>query len=186
MPYAADALSPRMSGETLEFHYGKHFQTYIDNLNRLVAGTGFEDMTLEELILKADGGIYNNAAQAWNHEFFFNGLSPVPSSVPSVLEDAINANFGSPDSFRDEFTQAAVSLFASGWVWLAVTPDGKLRIVSTPNAGNPMRDGLRPLLVVDVWEHAYYIDYRNRRADFISAWWDLVDWNVVGKRFQNA
>ena len=149
LPYALDALEPAMSRETFEFHYGKHLQTYIDNLNRLIQGTPFEDFSLEEIIMKADGGILNNAAQTWNHTFF------------------------------TQFTQTAVSLFGSGWAWLVSDGDGRLSISAEPNAGNPMRKGLRPLLTVDVWEHAYYIDYRNRRADYLNAWWSLVDWKAV-------
>lgn len=168
-----------MSRETLEYHYGKHLQTYIDNLNRLIQGTPFEDSPLEEIVMKADGGILNNAAQTWNHTFFFNGLTPEQGEMPSELLNALEKDFGSLDSFKTQFTQTAVSLFGSGWTWLAMDGDGKLLISAEPNAGNPMRKGLRPLLTVDVWEHAYYIDYRNRRADYLNAWWGLVNWETV-------
>lgn len=179
LPYAPEALEPAMSRETLEYHYGKHLQTYIDNLNRLIQGTPFEDSPLEEIVMKADGGILNNAAQTWNHTFFFNGLTPEQGEMPSELLNALEKDFGSLDSFKTQFTQTAVSLFGSGWTWLAMDGDGKLLISAEPNAGNRMRKGLRPLLTVDVWEHAYYIDYRNRRADYLNAWWGLVNWETV-------
>ena len=179
LPYALDALEPAMSRETFEFHYGKHLQTYIDNLNRLIQGTPFEDFSLEDIIMKADGGILNNAAQTWNHTFFFKGLTPSQPEIPQRLLKAIEKAFGSFEEFKTQFTQTAVSLFGSGWAWLVSDGEGRLSIASEPNAGNPMRKGLRPLLTVDVWEHAYYIDYRNRRADYLNAWWSLVDWNAV-------
>ena len=185
LPYAVDALAPKMSQETLEFHYGKHHQAYVNNLNSLIPGTPFENSSLEEIIVRADGPIFNNAAQVWNHTFFFYTLSPSPKSMPSgPLATAIDRDFGSFDQFKEKFAQAATSLFGSGWVWLVADNVGKLSIISEPNAGNPLRKGFRPLLAIDVWEHAYYIDYRNRRPDFIRNFWDLIDWNVIEKRYE--
>lgn len=182
LPYEPDALAPAMSSETIAFHYGKHLQTYIDNLNRLIAGTPYEDMSLEEIVRKADGAVFNNAAQTWNHTFFFETLSPVPVDMPPVLEEKLSASFGSTGQFLDEFSKAAAGLFGSGWAWLVQAKDGSLKIVQKSNAGNPMTDGDVPLLTVDVWEHAYYIDYRNRRADYVSACLKLIDWNKVAAR----
>lgn len=179
LPYGKDELAPAMSAETLEFHYGKHLQTYIDNLNRLIEGTPYEDMSLEDIVRKADGGIYNNAAQAWNHTFFFQTLTPRPVEMPEKLRRALIASFGSVEAFKDSFVKAATGLFGSGWTWLVSDADDRLSVLQEPNAGNPMTKGLKPLLTVDVWEHAYYIDYRNRRAAFVEAWWGLVDWNKV-------
>ena len=184
LPYAEDALAPRMSKETIEYHHGKHQRTYVDNLNKLIAGTPYENMSLEEIIVRADGPIFNNAAQDWNHTFFFFTLSPTPKSMPSgPLAEAIDRDFGSFDAFKEQFTSAAAALFGSGWTWLVKDRDGKLSIRPMPNAGNPLRDGLTPLLTVDVWEHAYYIDYRNRRAEFLKNFWDLIDWKTVEERF---
>lgn len=184
LPYAANALAPLMSEETLNYHYGKHLQTYVDNLNRLVAGTVYENMTLEEVVRKATGPIFNNAAQAWNHAFFFEALSPQPKPMTQKMELLVMAAFGSLEHFREAFFSAAASLFGSGWVWLAVD-HGHLTIVSEKDAGNPMTKGMCPLMVVDVWEHAYYIDYRNRRADYVRAVWEMIDWSVVEKRLEN-
>ena len=182
LPYAPDALAPAMSSETIAFHYGKHLQTYIDNLNKLIAGTPYEDMSLEEIVCKADGAVFNNAAQTWNHTFFFETLTPVPVEIPTVLAEKISASFGSTGQFLEEFSKAAAGLFGSGWAWLVQESDGSLKIVQKQNAGNPMTDGAVPLLTVDVWEHAYYIDYRNRRADYIAACLRLIDWNKVAAR----
>jgi len=183
LPYAEDALAPRMSKETIEYHHGKHQRTYVDNLNKLIVGTPYENMSLEEIIVRADGPIFNNAAQDWNHTFFFFTLSPTPKSMPSgPLAEAIDRDFGSLDAFKEQFTSAAAALFGSGWTWLVKDRDGKLSIRPMPNAGNPLRDGLTPLLTVDVWEHAYYIDYRNRRPDFLAAFWELIDWQKVADR----
>lgn len=179
LPYSSDALAPGMSRETLDYHYGKHLATYVDNLNKLIVGTEFEQMPLEDIISKADGGIFNNAAQVWNHTFFFQTLSPVAVPVPERVKAVLASNFGSFDNFKAEFTKTAVTLFGSGWAWLSSDAEGKLHISAEQNAGNPLRKGLKPLLTVDVWEHAYYIDYRNRRADFVAAWWDMVDWNKI-------
>ena len=182
LPYAPEALAPKMSRETLDYHYGKHLQTYVDNLNRLIPGTPYAEMPLDEIVRRADGAVFNNAAQAWNHTFFFRSLTPTQSAMPETLAARLTADFGSVEAFKEQFTKAAVGLFGSGWVWLAADRSGNLSIVAKPNAGNPMTDGLRPVLTVDVWEHAYYIDYRNRRADFVAAWWDLVDWKQVAER----
>ena len=182
LPYAPEALAPKMSRETLDYHYGKHLQTYVDNLNRLIPGTPYAEMPLDEIVRRADGAVFNNAAQAWNHTFFFRSLTPSQEAMPEALAARLTADFGSVEAFKEQFTKAAVGLFGSGWVWLAADRSGNLSIVAKPNAGNPMTDGLRPVLTVDVWEHAYYIDYRNRRADFVAAWWDLVDWKQVAER----
>ena len=184
LPYALDALNPHISKQTLEFHHGKHHLAYVNNLNALIPGTKFEDATLEDMIREADGGIFNNAAQIWNHTFYFQAFSPKPKAAPEgKLLEAIVRDFGSFEAFREEFTKAAASLFGSGWAWLAVDGDGKLQIVKESNAGNPLRQGLKPLLTCDVWEHAYYLDYQNRRPDYLSNFWPLVDWAVVEGRF---
>lgn len=182
LPYKTEALAPKMSAETFEYHYGKHLQTYIDNLNKLIEGTPYAEMPLDEIVRKADGGVFNNAAQTWNHTFFFLTLTPDQRPMPEKLAAVLARDFGSVEAFREAFTKAAVGLFGSGWTWLAQQPDGKLVIVAESNAGNPMTRGLKPLLTVDVWEHAYYIDYRNRRAEFVKNWWDLVDWQKVADR----
>lgn len=184
LPYALDALNPHISKQTLEFHHGKHHLAYVNNLNALIPGTKFEDATLEDMIREADGGIFNNAAQIWNHTFYFQAFSPKPKAAPEgKLLEAIVRDFGSFETFREEFTKAAASLFGSGWAWLAVDGDGKLQIVKESNAGNPIRQGLKPLLTCDVWEHAYYLDYQNRRPDYLSNFWPLVDWAVIESRF---
>lgn len=184
LPYAADALEPVISAKTIEFHYGKHHQAYVTNLNNLVPGTKFENADLETIIKESDGAIFNNAAQIWNHTFYFNSFSPTGGGAPEgALADAIQAAFGSFENFKKEFTAAGVTLFGSGWAWLVLNKDGKLEIVKEPNAGNPMTKGLKPILTFDVWEHAYYIDYQNRRPDHLSALWDKIDWKVVGARF---
>jgi len=182
LPYAQDALAPNISAETLEYHYGKHHRTYVDNLNKLIAGTGFENAALEDIVKRASGGIYNNGAQVWNHTLYWNCLSPEGGGEPAgALADAIVKAFGSFGQFKEQFTNTAVTLFGSGWAWLVKNPDGSLAIESTPNAGNPMRDGKRPLLTCDVWEHAYYIDYRNARPKYLEAFWNLVNWGFVGE-----
>lgn len=182
LPYAMDALTPSMSKETLEYHYGKHLQAYVDNLNRLIPATVYETMSLEDIVLQADGAVFNNAAQAWNHTFFFESLTPTAKAVPGEFEKLLAGNFGSLEAFKEQFVKAAASLFGSGWVWLVKDGQNRLSVVSESNAGNPMKKGLKPLLVIDVWEHAYYIDYRNRRADYINAFWKLIDWDKVSER----
>ena len=182
LPYAKDALAPHMSQETLEFHHGKHHATYVTNLNKLIEGKDFEKMELEDIIRKSEGGIFNNAAQVWNHTFFWNCLSPNGGGEPTgaVLE-AINKNFGSVAEFKEKFTQQSVTLFGSGWAWLVKNGDGSLEIVQKSNAGNPLTDGQTPILTCDVWEHAYYIDYRNARPKFLEGFWNLVNWEFVEK-----
>jgi superoxide dismutase, Fe-Mn family len=184
LPYAPEALEPVISRKTIEFHYGKHHQAYVTNLNKLAPGTEFENATLEDIIKKASGGIFNNAAQIWNHTFYWNCLSPKGGGEPAgKLADAIKEKFGSFEAFKEKFTAAGATLFGSGWAWLVKTADGKLDIVQESNAGNPMRNSLVPLLTFDVWEHAYYIDYQNRRPDYLADIWKLVDWNAVAGRF---
>jgi len=184
LPYALNALEPHISGKTLEFHYGKHHQAYVNNLNNLVKGTKFESSSLETIVLEADGGIFNNGAQIWNHTFYFNSFSPNGGTEPKgVLSEAINKSFGSFAEFKEKFSKASATLFGSGWAWLVKKPDGALDIVQESNAGNPLRKSLTPILTCDVWEHAYYLDYQNRRPDYIESFWKIIDWNIVGKRY---
>lgn len=181
LPYDQNALEPHISAETLEYHYGKHHATYVTNLNNLIPGTEFENMSLEDIITKSSGGIFNNAAQVWNHTFYWNCLSPDGGGEPAgELSDAINKAFGSFTEFRDKFTTSAVTNFGSGWTWLVKNSGGDLEIVNTGNAGNPMTDGMTPLMTCDVWEHAYYIDYRNARPKYLETFWKLVNWDFVG------
>ena len=182
LPYSFDALGEKMSKETFEFHYGKHHQTYIDNLNKMIAGTPFEDMPLEDIIRKAEGGIFNNAAQTWNHTFFFTELTPDPVEMPAELKARIEKDFGSVEAFKEAFIKAAVSLFGSGWAWLVEDKDGKLSIMQTSNAGNPMTLGMKPIMTVDVWEHAYYIDYRNKRQPYVENCLNLMNWKKIAER----
>lgn len=184
LPYQPDALESVISRETIDYHYGKHEKAYIDNLNKLIKGTEYEDMDLEEIIRHSDGALYNNAAQAWNHIFYFFTFSPNGSREPTGdLRRAIDRDFGSFDKFKEAFEQAGASLFGSGWVWLSRDDDGKLFISQGNNAQNPLKDGLVPLLTFDVWEHAYYIDYRNARAAYLKKLWDIVDWDIVADRY---
>lgn len=187
LPYALNALEPTMSARTLEFHWGKHHAAYINNLNKLIEGTEMENDTLEEIVKKSDGGIFNNAAQAWNHTFFFYELSPNAKKAPEgKLAEAIDNDFGSLDQFKEEFAKAGSTLFGSGWAWLSVGKDGKLEITQGTNAQNPLKNGATPLLTVDVWEHAYYLDYQNRRPDFLTGFWDILDWAVIEKRYEDT
>lgn len=180
LPYSKDALMPHMSAETLEFHYGKHHKTYVDNLNKLIEGTEHENKNLEEIIKTSSGGIFNNAAQVWNHTFFWNCLTPQGTQEPSPkLMEAIKKDFGSFEAFKEKFSDTSIKQFGSGWGWLAKNKDGKLEILSTSNAENPLTQGKTPLLTCDVWEHAYYIDYRNKRPDFLAAFWKIVNWKFV-------
>lgn len=184
LPYAKDALVPHISAETLEFHHGKHHQTYVTNLNNLVPNTEFEGLSLEEIVLKSSGGIFNNAAQVWNHTFYWNSLAPNAGGQPTgALADAINATFGSFEKFKEEFTKTAITTFGSGWAWLVKNADGSLALVSTSNAGTPLTAGQTPLLTCDVWEHAYYVDYRNARPAYLEAFWALVNWDFAAKNF---
>ena len=184
LPYEKNALEPHISLETLDYHYGKHHQTYVTNLNKLIVGTEFEDKALEDIITSASGGIFNNAAQVWNHTFYWNCLSPSGGGEPSgAVAEAINAAFGSFDDFKEKFSTSAATNFGSGWTWLVKNQDGGLAVVNTSNAGTPMTDGLTALLTCDVWEHAYYIDYRNARPKYVEAFWNLVNWNFVSENF---
>lgn len=184
LPYAADALEPVISRQTIDYHYGKHHQAYITNLNNLIAGTGFENATLDEIVKGADGPIFNNGAQVWNHTFYFSSFTPKGTGKPTgSLASAIDQTFGSFDAFKDQFSRSAVTLFGSGWAWLSKNADGSLVITQEVNAGNPLKKGLAPLLTFDVWEHAYYLDYQNKRPDYVQALWGILDWEVIGKRF---
>ena len=183
LPYELNALEPHIDRKTLEFHYGKHHQAYVNNLNKMVPGTELEGSSLEELVVKSDGGVFNNAAQVWNHTFYFESLSPNGGGAPAgELADAINRDFGSFENFKDQYAKAAATLFGAGWAWLAQNNDGRLTIVQEGNAGNPLRSGLKPLLTIDVWEHAYYLDYQNKRPDYIDAFFEIIDWKVVASR----
>ncbi|MBD5199299.1 MAG: superoxide dismutase [Muribaculaceae bacterium] len=184
LPYANDALQPVISSETIDYHYGKHEKAYIDNLNNLIKGTEFEDDELEDIIRRAEGPLFNNASQAWNHIFYFFSFSPDGGGEPSgELGQAIKEQFGSFESFKDKFVEEGTKIFGSGWVWLARDEAGKLFILPRSNAGNPLTEGLTPILVFDVWEHAYYLDYQNRRADYLRRLFDIVDWDIVESRY---
>lgn len=184
LPYAYDAFAPQVSEETMRFHHDKHYKGYVDKLNELLADSPYAGRTLEEIIISSDGPLFNNAAQVWNHEFYFDQLSPTPQTHPTgELKAAIERDFGSVDQLKAQMNKAATALFGSGWVWLAEDKSGNLVIVSEQNAGNPIRRGMKPLLCLDVWEHAYYVDYRNRRADAVVALWDNIDWKKVDQRF---
>jgi Fe-Mn family superoxide dismutase len=184
LPYAPNALEPIISQKTIEFHYGKHHQAYVNNLNGLIVGTKFENADLETIIRESDGGIFNNAAQVWNHTFYFTSFKPKGGGAPKgALAKAIDKKFGSFDAFKEEFAKAGATLFGSGWAWLVKNASGELEIVKESNAGCPLKNGLTPILTVDVWEHAYYLDYQNRRPDHISAFWGLLNWDVIEARF---
>lgn len=184
LPYALDGLAPHISRETLEFHYGKHHQTYVTNLNNLIKGTAFESLTLEDIIKKSSGGIFNNAAQIWNHTFYWNCLSPNGGGVPTgTLADSIQNKFGSFAAFKEEFTKSCLGNFGSGWTWLVKKEDGSVEIINTSNAATPLTGNDKPLLTCDVWEHAYYIDYRNARPKYVESFWNLVNWDFVAKNF---
>jgi Fe-Mn family superoxide dismutase len=184
LPYAKDALEPHISAETIEFHYGKHHATYVAKLNGMIVGTEFESASLEDTILGSSGGIFNNAAQIWNHSFYWDGLSPNGGGNPeAALAEAIDQTFGSFEQFKEAFAASALGNFGSGWTWLVKNSSGKLEIVNTDDAANPMTDGHTPLLTCDVWEHAYYIDYRNKRPDYVNAFWNLVNWEFVATNF---
>lgn len=180
LPYAMDALTPHISKETLEYHYGKHHQAYVNKLNGMIPGTEYENMTLEDIILKSDGGVFNNAAQIWNHTFYWHSMSPNGGGEPNGhLAEMINDAFGSVDTFKEKFTEAGMTQFGSGWAWLVKNNKGLLEIIKTANAGNPLTDNKTPLLTCDVWEHAYYIDTRNDRGQYISNFWNLVNWKFA-------
>ena len=187
LPYPVHALEPHLSSETLEYHHDKHHRTYVDKLNQLVTGSPFETASLEEIVRKASGGIFNNGAQAWNHGFYWQCLSPDGGGSPSgAVAKIIERSFGGFEQFRDKFSEAAVSLFGSGWTWLARSADGSLEIVNCADADNPLRSGKTPLLACDVWEHAYYIDYRNARMDYVEAFWNVVNWDFVNRNCEPA
>ncbi|TDR43172.1 Fe-Mn family superoxide dismutase [Tahibacter aquaticus] len=180
LPYAKDALAPIISAETIDYHYGKHHQTYVTNLNNQIKGTEFENLPLEEIIRKSSGGMFNNAAQIWNHTFYWNCLKPNGGGEPiGKLADAINAAFGSFAAFKEQFTNTALTTFGSGWAWLVQRTDGSVALLSTSNAATPLTGSDKALLTCDVWEHAYYIDYRNARAKYVEAFWNLVNWDYV-------
>ncbi len=189
LPYAPNALEPVISQETIEYHHGKHLQTYVDNLNKLVAGTEFESMPLEQIVAKSQGAIFNNAGQILNHNLYFLQFKPYTNEQSPITNDqlpimkAIVRDFGSFEAFKAEFEQKGTTLFGSGWVWLAADKDGKLVITQEPNAGNPVTKGLKPLLTMDVWEHAYYIDYRNRRAAHLQSLWQIINWDEINRRY---
>ncbi len=187
LPYAMNAVSQAISERTIEFHYGKHHQAYVNNLNSLIPGTPFENATLEQIILEAEGPIFNNGAQVWNHTFYFETFSPLPKQQPEgEFMWLLVETFGSFDEFKSKFSTAAATLFGSGWAWLVVDTNGKLAITQESNAGNPLRKGQKPLLTCDVWEHAYYLDYQNRRPEYIQAFWSIIDWSIIEKRFLAA
>ena len=184
LPYAMDALAPIISRETLEFHYGKHHQTYVTNLNNLIKGTEFEAMSLEDIVRKSSGGIFNNAAQVWNHTFYWNSMAPNAGGEPTgALAAAINAKWGSFAAFKEAFNKSAAGNFGSGWTWLVKKADGSVDIVNTSNAATPLTTGDTPLLTCDVWEHAYYIDYRNARVKYLESFWSLVNWSFAARNF---
>lgn len=183
LPYALNALEPYISQKTIEFHYGKHHQAYVTNLNKLITGTEAENFTLEDIIRKSTGGIFNNGAQVWNHTFYWNCMKPNGGHEPTgKLADLINKHFGSFADFKEKFSTAAATLFGSGWAWLSVKADGSLQITQESNAGNPLREGFGPILTCDVWEHAYYLDKQNLRPKYIEDFWNLVDWDAVSSR----
>lgn len=183
LPYEKKALEPFISEKTLDFHYGKHHQAYVTNLNNLIAGTDFESMDLETIILKSEGGVFNNAAQVWNHTFYFEAFSPKPLKQPEgKLLNLIEDKFSSFDEFKGLFSKAAATLFGAGWAWLVLNKEGELEIVQTSNAENPLTKGLKPLMTCDVWEHAYYLDVQNKRPDYIQNFWEILNWEVVENR----
>ena len=184
LPYEKNALEPFISAETIDYHYGKHHQTYVTNLNNLIAGTEFENLSLEDIVRKSSGGIFNNAAQVWNHTFYWNGMKPNGGGKPTgALAEAIDKAFGSFGAFKEEFSKCAVTTFGSGWAWLVKNADGSLALVSTSNAGCPLTAGQKPLLTIDVWEHAYYIVYRNARPKYVEDFFNVVNWDFVATNF---
>ena len=187
LPYALDALEPHIDATTISIHYGKHHQTYADNLNKLVPGTEFADASLEQIILKAQGPIFNNAAQVWNHTFYWDGMKPKGGGEPKgELLAAIEKSFGNFTGFKEQLSKTSVTQFGSGWGWLVKKKDGALAVVQTGNAANPLTAGDVPLLTCDVWEHAYYLKYQNRRADYVGSWWNVINWDAVAARLARA
>lgn len=186
LPYGMDALEPVISQETVEYHYGKHEQAYIDNLNKLTEGTKYAEMPLEQVICESEGGLFNNASQSWNHIFYFFQFNPGGQKLPTGrLLDKINETYGSFENFKKEVEEVGTTLFGSGWVWVTTDTNGNLAISKGSNAENPLTKGLKPILVIDVWEHAYYLDYQNRRAEYLHRIWDLIDWNLIDIRYIN-
>ncbi len=184
LPYEMNALEPHISQETLEYHYGKHHKAYVDKLNGMIPGTEYEDCSLEDIVCKADGGIFNNAAQIWNHTFYWHCMTPNGGGAPNgEFANAINNTFETFEDFKEAFSAACAGLFGSGWVWLVKDKQGKLEIVSSPNAGNPMTEGKTPIMTCDVWEHAYYIDTRNARPKYVENFWNLVNWDFVSAQY---
>lgn len=182
LPYEKSALAPHISEETLDYHYGKHHNAYVTKLNGMIDGTKFADMSLEDIIKNSEGGMFNNAAQVWNHTFYWHSMSPNGGGAPTgALADALTGAFGSVDAFKEKFTQTALTTFGSGWAWLVKNADGGLEVVSTSNAGTPLTEGKTPILTCDVWEHAYYVDYRNARPAYVDHWWELVNWDFAAK-----
>jgi len=185
LPFAKDALVPHISEEAFDYHHGKHHAAYVNNLNKMIDGTDKADMTLEEIILNSEGGLFNNSAQTWNHTFFWHCLSPNSGGQPTgEIKGEIDKYFGSFDTFKEKFSAAAATLFGSGWAWLVKNDDGTLEIVQKSNAGTPLTDGKKPILTLDVWEHAYYIDYRNARPQFIDKFWDIINWDFANKNLK--
>lgn len=186
LPYGLEDLEPSISKTTLEFHYGKHHQAYVNNLNNLIKGTAFEEASMEDIVKHSEGGIFNNGAQVYNHTFYFEAFKPNGGGTPNgKLMESIELAFDSFDNFKAEFSKAGATLFGSGWVWLVVDTAGKLSIMKTKNAGNPLRDGYRPILTMDVWEHAYYLDTQNARPKYIENFWNIINWDLIEKRFEN-
>lgn len=184
LPYSLDSLAPSISKETMEYHYGKHLQTYIDNVNTLIKETPFENQELDTIVKTSDGAIYNNAAQAWNHIFYFNSLSPIGGGEPhGKLKEAIEKKWGSFNNFKKEFSDATISIFGSGWGWLSFDNKGNLIVTKSSNAGCPITESLSPLITIDVWEHSYYLDHQNRRAEYVNSIWDIIDWNKAEERY---
>ncbi len=183
LPYTIELLEPAISAQTLHYHHGRHYRTYIENLNKLVAGTPFAEMSLEEVVRTSDGAIFNNAAQAWNHEFYFEQFSPTPQNKPSgKLLQLINSSYASLDNLKEQIEKSATALFGSGWVWLVQSQKGNISIINSPNAHNPLSQYLKPLLTIDVWEHAYYLDHQNNRLKAVNALWNILDWSIIEKR----
>jgi Fe-Mn family superoxide dismutase len=184
LPYEMTALAPTISQETLEYHYGKHHQAYVTNLNKLIEGTEFANLSLEDTIMKSSGGIFNNAAQVWNHTFYWHCMAPKTSEPTGAMADALIKKFGSIEDFKKQFSQAAATVFGSGWAWLVKNADGSLEIVQTSNAGTPMQQHKKALFTCDVWEHAYYIDYRNARPTYLEKFWNIANWDFMAENFK--
>lgn len=186
LPYSQTALEPHLSAETISYHYGKHHAGYVNKLNTLIEGTHYADQSVEDIVKQAEGPIFNNAAQVFNHDFYWHGLSPVPTTISLKLSNQIREDFGSLEQLKEAFFSAASGFFGSGWIWIILTDNGHLAIETTSNADTPLRHGRIPLLTCDVWEHAYYIDYRNGRADYLENWWKLINWEFISENFEHT